>query len=67
VLGYYDHARIPLDDAVLVVGSDVAGPMGPDFIPMRSETATAFVADHGGRAMSARDVTAATIDGLERP
>jgi hypothetical protein len=32
---------------------------------MRRDDAEAFVRDHGGRLLSARDVTAATIDGLE--
>jgi hypothetical protein len=45
VLDYYDQSRLPLDDARLVSGSDVVGPMGPDFVPVRASRAEGFIAD----------------------
>jgi hypothetical protein len=64
VLDYYDQSRLPLDEARLVSGSDVVGPMGPDFVPVRASRAEGFVRDHGGHPHGASEVTPALLDSL---
>lgn len=50
VTEYYSGAAMPARDAFYVVGSDVAGPMGREFVPVRSgEQAAVFRQDHQGR------------------
>jgi nitrous oxide reductase accessory protein NosL len=49
VTSYYDQSRLPAADAHFVLGSDVIGPMGPDFVPLgTAEQAARFRADHHG-------------------
>jgi hypothetical protein len=46
---YYD-AKGPMRDAStlrFVVGGDVVGPMGPDFVPVEPSRVTKFIQDHG--------------------
>jgi nitrous oxide reductase accessory protein NosL len=43
-------AFVPAREALYVYGSDVAGPMGPDLVPIRgADKAAAFLRDHAGR------------------
>jgi copper chaperone NosL len=52
VTTYYDQRRVPTEQAVYVVGSNVRGPMGDDLIPLESHAAAAqFATDHGGRVV----------------
>jgi len=48
VVEYYD--RVPKDgaDVRFVVGGDVLGPMGPDFVPVDPPRVTKFIQDHAG-------------------
>ena len=46
---YYD-AKGPMRDATelrFIVGGDVPGPMGPDFVPVDPARASKFIQDHG--------------------
>jgi hypothetical protein len=38
----------PVDELQFVRGSDVVGPMGPDWVPVHRETARRFARDHNG-------------------
>ena len=50
VTGYYAPDRIDARAAVYVVGSDVLGPMGHEFVPLADEAeAVEFSKDHGGK------------------
>ena len=52
VTEYYDLQRIDARTAWYVIGSDVLGPMGHEFIPLLSEAdAQEFMADHGGAVL----------------
>lgn len=49
LLDYYTQRRVSLADARFVVGSDVIGPMGPDFVPLSTdEAAERFKREHRG-------------------
>lgn len=49
VTDYYRQQRIPAREARYVIGSDVIGPMGPDFVPLADDTMAArFRQDHHG-------------------
>ena len=49
VTDYYDQRRIPAASAHYVIGSDVIGPMGPDFVPIAgADRAATFREDHHG-------------------
>ncbi len=66
VTDYYARTRVPLDEAFLVIGSDVLSPMGHDLIALGTEAAaTDFVRDHGGEVKRAADVNGALLRGLE--
>lgn len=62
---YYD-AKGPMRDAKelrFVVGGDVAGPMGPDFVPVEPSRVSKFIQDHGAdRAYALDEITAAVLD-----
>lgn len=60
VTEYYDLKRIDARQALYVVGSDVYGPMGHEFVPLANrEDAEAFMADHAGkRILTFDEVTA---------
>ncbi len=47
VLDYYDRTRRDAREVLFVVGGDVLGPMGPDFVPVDPGRATKFIQDHG--------------------
>jgi copper chaperone NosL len=66
VKDYYSLKWTDARQAFYVVGSDVHGPMGHDFIPFAGKAAAeAFMADHHGRrAMSFTDVTAEQVEML---
>lgn len=50
VTDYYDLERIDAMTAWYVVGSRVHGPMGHEFVPLRTQDdAKEFMRDHGGR------------------
>lgn len=61
---YYD-ASGPLRDARelrFVVGGDVVGPMGPDFVPVEPARVTKFIQDHGAeKAFALDEITAEVI------
>jgi nitrous oxide reductase accessory protein NosL len=49
VTDYYRQQHIPAREARYVIGSDVIGPMGPDFVPLADDTmAIRFREDHHG-------------------
>ena len=50
VTEYYGLSRIPAREAWYVIGSDVPGPMGHEFVPLATETdAKEFLRDHAGK------------------
>lgn len=65
VTEYYSHRHTPIDDVSFVVGSDVLGPMGRDFIPVETANAARFIADHGGTALRAAAIDAHAIRQLD--
>ncbi len=58
LLDYYDETPFDGRTAYFVVGSDVAGPMGPEFIPFNAQDAAEeFRHDHGGTVVPFAQVT----------
>jgi len=52
VTEYYTTAMMPAKDAYFILGSDVLGPMGHEFVPVRGEeSAQQFMMDHHGKKM----------------
>ena len=45
---YYSQAMKPVSELRFVRGSDVTGPMGPDWVPVHVDTARRFARDHNG-------------------
>jgi nitrous oxide reductase accessory protein NosL len=46
---YYSTRLLPVEQLLLVLGSDVYGPMGPELVPVAGkEAAATFAQDHGG-------------------
>jgi len=45
---YYSQELKPVGELRFVRGSDVAGPMGPDVVPVAAGTAGRFARDHNG-------------------
>lgn len=45
---YYSQEMKPVSDVQFVRGSDVVGPMGPDWVPVHVDTARRFARDHNG-------------------
>lgn len=44
---YYDRAWRDGSELRFMIGGDVAGPMGPDFVPVDPSRVTKFIQDHG--------------------
>lgn len=67
VTEYYGLAMIRAPEAVYVIGSDVLGPMGHEFVPLRSrEEAKDFAKDHGAKAVLTFDeVTPAIVHAVD--
>lgn len=52
VLDYYALEPVAAEDAFYVVGSDVLGPMGHEYVPLRTRAeAEEFLRDHRGEAI----------------
>jgi hypothetical protein len=45
---YYSQEMKPLSELQFVRGSDVVGPMGPDWVPVSTDTSRRFARDHNG-------------------
>jgi hypothetical protein len=43
---YYRQQRLPDDQLVFAIGSDILGPMGQDLVPIEPDFATKFQAEH---------------------
>jgi nitrous oxide reductase accessory protein NosL len=69
VIEYYTGQRRPAEALFYVIGSDVQGPMGRDFVPVEGrERAQRFRADHhGDRVLAWSEIDAATVQSLFRP
>jgi nitrous oxide reductase accessory protein NosL len=63
VTDYYTTKILPASDAYFVLGSDVAGPMGEELVPVMGEReARIFMTDHGGkRLLRFGEVTASDL------
>ncbi|MCG6553528.1 MAG: nitrous oxide reductase accessory protein NosL, partial [Candidatus Magnetominusculus sp. LBB02] len=48
VTEYYTAKPVSAQSVVYVVGSDVMGPMGKEFVPVTEEKANSFMVDHKG-------------------
>jgi hypothetical protein len=60
---YYDQKMRDGTELRFVVGGDVAGPMGPDFVPVDPARVTKFIQDHGAeRAFRLDELTLQTLD-----
>lgn len=59
VTEYYTQKRVPIGEAIFVMGSDVAGPMGKALVPVAGrEAAEHFRQDHHGeRLLTAAEIT----------
>ena len=66
VKDYYSLKWVDARRAFFVVGSDVNGPMGHEFVPFAGKAAAdAFLADHHGRqVMAFEDITAEEVEKL---
>jgi hypothetical protein len=53
---FYDRTWELASDVALVKNSDVIGPMGKEFIPVRKDHVEKFLRDHGGVAVTAADL-----------
>jgi copper chaperone NosL len=53
---FYDRTWTPASQLSFVKGSDVLGPMGPDFVPVAKAHVAKFIHDHGGEALEASAV-----------
>lgn len=59
---YYDHVTKDGTEVRFMVGGDVVGPMGPDFVPVDPARASKFIQDHGAeRALKLEEVDAAFL------
>jgi nitrous oxide reductase accessory protein NosL len=63
VTEYYSNRIMPADDLFFVLGSDVLGPMGHEFIPVKGEPAAqTFLLEHkGNRMLRFDEITPADI------
>lgn len=68
VRDYYSQKWIDGRAAVYVVGSDVYGPMGSEFVPFESrEAATSFAKDHRGeRILTFEEVDMALVQNMRK-
>jgi hypothetical protein len=63
---YYDRVWKDGRELRFVAGGDVAGPMGPDLVPIDPPRATKFIQDHGAdRAYTEDEVTADVLSHLK--
>jgi copper chaperone NosL len=64
LVDYYETRRIKAEDAFLVIGSQVLGPMGNDFVPLKdSASAVEFKNDHQGKQIVRfKDIEAKLIE-----
>jgi NosL len=61
---FYDVVWVRADDALAFVkGSDVIGPMGPDFVPVEATHEAKFLGDHGGKIVRLNAIDAALLSG----
>jgi copper chaperone NosL len=67
VTDFYNLERIDARKAWFVIGSDVLGPMGHEFVPLASkEDAADFLKDHKGvRALRFDEVTPALVEAVD--
>lgn len=65
---YYDVERIPAREALYVIGSDVYGPMGDEFIPLRNQAdAEEFKMDHHGvRILRFDEIDAGVVEKVDK-
>lgn len=62
VRDYYDQREQDAEGLRFVVGSDVAGPMGPELVPVDPARVTKFMQDHAGsQALALGEITEATL------
>jgi nitrous oxide reductase accessory protein NosL len=68
VTEFYDLKRIPAKTAYYIIGSDVKGPMGHEFVPLATRAdADEFLEEHKGKRILQFDqVTAEIIDQVDR-
>ena len=64
VTDFYNLGKVDARQAFFVIGSDVLGPMGNEFVPLANRTdAEEFLRDHKGkRALAFDQVTAQLVD-----
>jgi hypothetical protein len=61
---FYDRSWREASTVRFIKGSDVIGPMGPDFIPVDGTREAKFIKDHGGRAYAFAEINAALLHGV---
>lgn len=63
---YYERKWRTADELRFVVGGDVLGPMGPDFVPVDPSRVAKFIQDHGAdRAFRIDELTPDVLSSLE--
>jgi hypothetical protein len=63
---YYERRWRGADELRFVIGGDVAGPMGPDLVPVDPTRVTKFIQDHGAdRALRLDEITTDVLSGLK--
>lgn len=61
---YYERRWRNAEELRFIVGGDVVGPMGPDFVPVDPSQATKFIQDHGAdRALRLDELTMDVLAG----
>ena len=67
VTDFYNLGKVDARQAFFVIGSDVLGPMGHEFVPLANRTdAEEFLRDHKGkRALAFYQVTAQLVDQVD--
>lgn len=62
VTDYYERTHVQLEQGFFVLGSDLSGPMGPDFVAFGARaSAERFVHDHHGRVLAFAEIDRAAI------
>lgn len=63
---YYERKWRSAEELRFVIGGDVAGPMGPDLVPVDPSRATKFIQDHAAdRALRLDEITADVLSGMK--
>jgi nitrous oxide reductase accessory protein NosL len=63
---YYDRTWRDARDVRFMIGGDVAGPMGPDLVPVEPARVTKFIQDHGAsRGVRLEEINDALLKKLE--